>query len=175
MNAVWSTTWNKNTGGSLDDYNGTTIFGGCDCNDVGTDGNAVTQAPGFAEICEALGTQLDSDCDGDANTSNGVPVTGSAVYYKDKDNDGFGFEDDFASFCNQPDGYSANKEDCDDLNPDINPLADETCNDTDDDCDGSIDNDDYQDLGDTSGCLDLFRDSDPVSYTHLTLPTTPYV
>ena len=160
MNAVWSTTWNKNTGGSLDDYNGTTIFGGCDCNDVGTDGNAVTQAPGFPEICEALGTQLDSDCDGDANTSNGVPVTGSAVYYIDKDDDGFGFEGNFSSFCNQPDGYSANKEDCDDQNPDINPLADETCNDTDDDCDGSIDNDDYQDLGDTSGCLDLFRDSD---------------
>lgn len=160
MNSTWTSIWNKQSGTTDVDYNGTTILGGCDCNDLATDGNAATQAPGFVEECEPLGTQIDSDCDGDANTSNGVPVTGSSDYYRDNDEDGFGTPSDFASFCNQPDGYSSNKEDCDDLDPLVNPLADEICNDRDDDCDGSVDNDDYQDLGDASGCLDLFLDSD---------------
>lgn len=34
--------------------------------------------------------------------------------------------------------------------------AEELCNGVDDDADGLIDNDDYQDLGSDSGCLDLF-------------------
>ena len=165
-NAVWSTTWMLvDKSGNMVDNNGDPVFGGCDCNDDAKDTDAATQSPGNSEVCEALGVQLDSDCDGDANTSNGVPVTGSSVYYKDKDLDGFGWADDFASFCNQPEGYSANKEDCYDLDPSINPLADESCNDRDDDCDGSIDNDDYHDLGVNSGCIDAYLDGDRDEWT----------
>ena len=148
--ANWSTTW----------FGDVSVLGGCDCNDSDTDANAALQTPGVAEVCELVDPQIDSDCDGDDNTSSGIPIEGTSVYYKDKDGDGFGYALDFGSFCNQPDTHSSNKEDCDDQDKYINPLVDEICNDTDDDCDGQVDNDDYQDLGDASGCLDLFLDSD---------------
>ena len=144
--SVWTSTW----------FGDAAVTGGCDCDDTDAD-----VAPGFEEQCELVDPQVDTDCDGDFNTWKLIPIAGSNIYYKDKDSDGFGWKDDFAYFCNQPDEYySANKEDCDDKNENINPLAAEICNDRDDDCDTQIDNDDYQDLGEASGCLGLFRDSD---------------
>ena len=164
-NAAWSKTWVLvDKGGNLVDNNGDPVYGGCDCNDDGKDGGA-SQSPGWTEECE-IKDQVDTDCDGDPSTSKGVAVTGSSVYYADKDEDGFGFKDEFASFCNQPDsGWSANKEDCNDLESTINPAANELCNDTDDDCDGVIDNEDYQDLEEDSGCIDMYLDGDRDGWT----------
>lgn len=166
-NAVWASTWMLvDKGGSMVDTNGGSVLGGCDCNDDASDGAAAGQAPGFTEECEVKDPQIDSDCDGDPNTSNGGALTGTNVYYLDADGDGFGWASSFASMCSLSDGYSTNKEDCNDKDSGINPLADEICNGRDDDCDGMIDNEDYLDLSEpeTSGCLELFLDYDRDDY-----------
>jgi MYXO-CTERM domain-containing protein len=163
-NASWSSNWMLvDKSGNMVDNNGEPVLGGCDCNDDVSDSSGASQSPGYAEVCE-IEDQVDSDCDGDPNTDSGVPVTGTSVYYIDQDLDGFGSLNNWSSFCNQPEGYSSNKEDCDDLDPLISPMGDEICNDIDDDCDGMVDNDDYQDLGDDSGCIDLYLDSDLDDY-----------
>ncbi|MEZ4956692.1 MAG: MopE-related protein [Saprospiraceae bacterium] len=61
------------------------------------------------------------------------------AWYADNDEDGFG---DYATKLNaftQPNGYVSDNTDCDDNNPNVNPEADEICNDLDDDCDEEID------------------------------------
>ena len=68
--------------------------------------------------------------DGDSGTETGQEDTGAEagdtgrLNTNDRDNDGF---DEGA--------------DCDDLDPDVNPDADERCNGRDDNCDGSVDDD----------------------------------
>lgn len=49
------------------------------------------------------------------------------------------------------DGYTPDQGDCDDTDVDVNPGADETCNDMDDDCDGDVDED--CDTGDTGSTV----------------------
>jgi hypothetical protein len=75
------------------------------------------------------------DCDDTDATLN--PDT---IWYGDADGDTYGGHLTAAS-CLQPSGFVATQEDCDDLDPNQYPGADELCNDEDDDCDGTVDND----------------------------------
>jgi len=95
-----------------------------DCDDLNAD-----TYPSAAEICD----EEDNDCDTDID--EGVGLT----WYADADGDGYGNANNPASFCDAPQGYSANGNDCDDGNASVSPAGIETCDGTDNDCDGAID------------------------------------
>lgn len=93
-----------------------------DCNDA--DPGIV---PGSEETCDGI----DQDCDGMVDED---PV-GSPVWYLDADGDGFGDADAASSVCSQPEGYSANADDCDDADAASFPGAVDVCADgADQDC-----------------------------------------
>ena len=74
----------------------------------------------------------DNDCDGSIDEE-----LVEATWYPDSDGDGFGDPDGMTrSSSNVQEGYSLLAGDCDDHNPDRNPLAQELCNGIDDNCDG---------------------------------------
>ena len=82
----------------------------------------------FAE--DVCGDGVDNDCDG-------VEYDGE-TWYADADGDGYGADDDTLVQCDEPTGYLADAGDCDDLDVDVNPDAEEICADgVDNDCDGS--------------------------------------
>jgi hypothetical protein len=75
---------------------------------------------------------LDDDCDGATDDDDGA--IGGNPYYADGDGDGYGGgEPTFA--CVMPTGLMTDGSDCDDLDPEVNPGAEEICNGIDDDCD----------------------------------------
>ncbi len=88
--------------------------------------------PGATEFCNGV----DDDCDGFVD-NNAVDAT---LWYLDSDSDGFGDASIDSLDCSAPSGYVADKTDCDDSDPAVNPGAMEVCNGMDDDCDGDIDN-----------------------------------
>ncbi|KPA18121.1 regulator of chromosome condensation, partial [Candidatus Magnetomorum sp. HK-1] len=83
------------------------------------------------EICDGI----DNDCDG--STDEGVQNT----YYFDSDKDGFGNPNNKTQACSKPSGYVTNNKDCNDSNANINPGANEQCNEIDDNCNNQIDED----------------------------------
>ncbi|MEC7987192.1 MAG: MopE-related protein [Myxococcota bacterium] len=89
------------------------------------------QHPNGVEICN----QEDDNCDGVIDTDAVDPLD----FFQDLDNDGFGDASTTLTQCDQPIGYVLDNTDCDDVNPYINPNAQELCNEQDDDCNGSID------------------------------------
>ena len=72
------------------------------------------------------------------------------IWYRDRDNDGYGDPATSLESIEQPSGYVANNTDCDDTSADINPGERETCGDgVDQDCSGSdISCDDVDNDGD---------------------------
>ena len=113
--------------------------------------------PGAVEVCDGVDNNCDSIVDGASSED-------AATYYPDTDLDGYGDLDPetWVEACAQPDGFVTDALDCDDADPEINPMAVEICNDLiDNNCNNSEDN-----------CKPAgFGYVNPVSYTHLTLPT----
>jgi hypothetical protein len=90
--------------------------------------------PGAVELCNGL----DDDCDG--LIDNGAQ--GSATWYLDADQDGFGDGAAQAvSSCLPPPSHSPFPGDCDDSDPTVNPAGMEICDGLDNNCDGVIDED----------------------------------
>jgi len=116
-----------------------------DCND----GDA-SFSPGVEESCN----DDDDDCDGLVDED--VELT---VWYPDSDSDGFGVDFGQIEGCAEPPGdYSEVSGDCDDLDSDVHPEADEYCDGIDNDCDFAEDEDDAVDA-DT-----WYRDEDGDGY-----------
>jgi hypothetical protein len=114
-----------------------------DCNDDDPE-----SFPGADEFCDGV----DNDCDGDIDEADALDA---ANWYRDTDGDGFGADDDTTLGCDPGDGWELEGGDCDEGDTDINPGADEICDDVDNDCDGDIDEDEaidatrwYADLDD---------------------------
>lgn len=96
-----------------------------DCDDEDS-----TINPGAEEVCDGL----DNNCDGDIDEE----VT--TTYYTDADIDGFGDPATGVDACEQPAGYVANPDDCDDTQPRAYPGNAEVCDGIDNDCDSVVDN-----------------------------------
>jgi uncharacterized repeat protein (TIGR03803 family) len=62
------------------------------------------------------------------------------TWYRDADGDGHGVPGATVTSCEQPAGYAATSDDCDDANASTYPGAPEICNGLDDNCDGIADN-----------------------------------
>ena len=103
-------------------------------NDEDCDDTDAAINPAATEVCDGE----DNDCDGDVDEDDAADVS---TWYLDQDDDGFGIPNVTDEACDQPQGYAANGDDCDDNDADIHPGADELCNAEDDDCDGDVDED----------------------------------
>ena len=114
-----------------------------DCDDTNE-----TVNPGAQEVCDA--DAVDEDCDGlsdDADDS--VDESTQTLWFVDGDKDSFGDAADVGvlacqDLSDEDNWYSTNNADCDDEISEINPDAQEVCDEdrTDEDCDGLADDDD---------------------------------
>jgi len=101
------------------------IAEGGDCDDDDPSIN-----PEVDELCDGV----DNDCDGETDEDDALDA---ATWYEDADGDGYGDPENPRQGCEQAAGWSADDEDCDDGNLEINPDAEEICgNAIDEDCDG---------------------------------------
>ncbi len=98
-----------------------------DCNDGLPEIN-----PDMAEVCDGI----DNDCNGLAD--DGIEIF---TYFADLDGDSFGDAGATLDTClaSLPEGFAANNLDCDDLNPDIHPDAEEVADSLDNNCNGMVD------------------------------------
>lgn len=102
------------------------ITQGGDCND----GDA-TIRPGAVELCNTR----DDDCDG--NMDDGLEP---GIYYLDIDGDGYAGDREQPEYtCNDTEGYTQDRGDCEPEDPAVYPGAPELDNGRDDDCDGEVD------------------------------------
>ena len=98
-------------------------------NDQDCDDGDETINPSASEICDTI----DNDCDGEVDTN----AIDAPIWYLDDDEDGFGEINAFTNNCEEPTGYVANSDDCDDTDASIYPNAPEICDGIDRNCDGS--------------------------------------
>ncbi len=80
-------------------------------------------------------------CDGEDNDCDGVTDEDGYTLFADMDGDGYGDPDTMLVTCEMVTGYTTMADDCDDSDPDINPMAEERCDAIDNDCDGEADED----------------------------------
>jgi len=109
--------------------------------------------PDAAEIC----SEVDEDCDGliDEDDPDLIDAT---TWNIDYDGDGYGSDSYTTEACEQPSGFTADSDDCDDTDAAINPDALEVCDDADNDCDGDTDDEDA--TLDTSTASTWYADAD---------------
>ena len=106
-----------------------------DCDDTVASVN-----PGAPEVCDPF--DVDEDCDGVADGEDDS-ATGLTTWYIDGDLDLHGTPDGVLAACEQPEGYAATDDDCDDTERTTNPSAREVCGDgVDNNCDGLTDGED---------------------------------
>ena len=103
-----------------------------DCNDFDAQIN-----PAAIELCDGI----DNNCNGQIDEGEAFDAT---TYFVDNDGDGFGTDGDYIFACPQPDGtppdgYSADRTDCNDNDITAYPGAAEVCDGVDNDCDGQVD------------------------------------
>jgi hypothetical protein len=104
------------------------------------------------EVCDGQ----DNNCDGSTDEYGALGCTN---YFKDKDGDMWGDENDWICACKPQEGYPTKKyPDCNDEDKNINPGADEYCNKIDDNCNGEID-----EIG-AKGCMKYYKDLDGDGY-----------
>ena len=117
--------------------------------------------------CNPVNAEIHHDaqeiCDGQDNDCNLLVdepgAEGCSVFYKDKDDDGWGMANKFQCQCGPEGDYTATGPgDCDDSTWNINPEGSEVCNNSDDDCDGVTDN------PGSLGCENYFMDFDGDGY-----------
>ena len=86
--------------------------------------------PNASETCNGI----DDDCSGEVD--DGL----LQMWYPDFDEDGYGGLPGVET-CTNPAGYVLNGDDCLDTDADVNPDAEEVCDEVDNDCDGTVDED----------------------------------
>ena len=102
---------------------------------------------GQQEACDGI----DNNCNAQTDEAD---ATGCSIFYFDGDLDGYGIDDN-QCLCAAEDFYTAaQKNDCADDDPAVNPGAVEDCNGLDDDCNGAVDEED------ATGCTVYFKDND---------------
>ncbi len=119
------------------DPSGSQVADDSDCDDRDAEVN-----PAATELCNGL----DDNCDGVEDEDSAADAI---TWYLDADGDGHGVATHTVVACEQPSGYAALDDDCDDGDPAVSPSATELCNGVDDDCDGLVDDDDSE-LGDAT-------------------------
>jgi len=135
------------------------VLNGDDCDD----GRASSNPANPVEICNGE----DDNCSGQVDED----AVDAVQYFTDQDTDGFG-QASAGRFCagDAPAGLVANDGDCDDSPGsgfDVNPAADEVCDDIDNDCDQLVDDLD----GSLSGSPTVFIDADNDGYGSTTATT----
>lgn len=98
-----------------------------DCDDDDPDVN-----PDAEERCDGI----DNDCDGVIDENDAADST---TWYFDGDGDGYGDDESFTQACDQLTNHVAEAGDCNDNDAQVNPGADEVCDDKDNDCNGETD------------------------------------
>jgi len=124
-----------------------------DCDDT-----SALNRPGADEICD----EIDNDCDGAIDDDDDDLVNGGWSF--DGDGDGYG---DQPIQCSYSVGFVSEGGDCDDVDPTVNPGADELCDGIDNDCDDAVDaNDD-----DTLDAIHYFPDEDEDGFGNIGFKT----
>lgn len=135
-----------------------------DCDDA-----SASVYPGATEKCNGI----DDNCDGETDEPG---AQGCTLFYWDADGDGYGVTEDSKCLCAAKDKYTAQiSGDCADLDPAVNPGAQESCgNLKDDDCNGATDEEG------ALGCENFYRDMDgdgfgvATDFKCLCAPASPY-
>jgi hypothetical protein len=143
-----------------------------DCDDTDP-----ARRPGFPEFCDGIadndcGNELQdidtdndgdgaSECEGDPDDADTTVTAPPLAWYLDDDDDGFGGASVIYAVARPGPAYVLNDDDCDDLDPSINPLADDDdCDGIDDNCDGQPDDGSVLDTWFIDADLDGFGDPD---------------
>jgi len=130
--------------------------------DTDCDDSDAAVNPAATETCDGV----DNDCDGTVDEDD---ASDASTWYADSDGDGFGDATIATIACDQPSGYVADANDCDDATATTNPDAEEVWYDgVDADCDGWSDYDaDYDgfdnrdELEDGEDCDDTDAEINP--------------
>ena len=115
---------------------------GGDCDD-----NAAAVNPAATEVCD----DIDNNCDGVIDEAG---ATGESTWYSDADSDTYGDPTDSTQRCAAPSGYVSNSDDCDDIDPNINPSITPSvsaCDGVDVNCDGLLQGGEVN-YGDSATC-----------------------